>query len=150
MSPKCQTIWVCWPNYQWWLDLILSYELGICVTVVVFIVARCLITPGVQAGGFSHINCASLLLPFPSSQLPVEVTSQVQREPCYPQTIHIITPEARAVFMTSLSRGTMVSNLSIISSCRRISIQLPLMAHLKCCCPGIYHFTHEVGGGADK
>lgn len=61
----------------------------------------------------SHfVNRFSVLL-YLFSQLPVEGISQPQREPCSPQTTHIITPGTRAVSMTSLFLGTLVSISSL-------------------------------------
>lgn len=99
-------------------------------------------------GCFTFVNCAALLLPFLSPQLPAEVTSQVQRELCCPQTTHIITPEARAVSMTSSSLGTLVS--IIFTKLQKIATYCLLSCCLKPIC-GVgfqkyFYFKHEVKG----
>lgn len=61
----------------------------------------------------SLVTNFALILFLLSHQLPVEVTSPIQRELCCPQTTLIITPEVRVVSMTSSSLETSVRTARI-------------------------------------
>lgn len=89
----------------------------------------CFISLGVISWWFHTVLFQ--FLPFSFQQLPVEVTSQVRRELCCPQTTPIITPEVRAVSMTSSSLVTLVSIISRVPlNCCLLFSQLMLIAHI--------------------